>query len=134
MKIQHFRNATMVLEVADEVILIDPMLGAKGTIPPFAFIRFKARRNPIVQLPDVCKPTLERVTHCLITHNHIDHLDKEAEKYLIEKHIPVTCSALDEETFRKKGLNITQTLEYWNRVDFLVGIKNTAYFVAGQQG
>ena len=121
MKIQHFRNATVVIETQDEVILVDPMLGPKGTMPPFTFFRFKPKKNPIVDLPENCKPILEKVTHCLITHNHPDHLDKAAEKYLVEKKIPVTCSVLDEKTFRKKGLNVVQTLEYWNRVDFLGG-------------
>jgi len=121
MKIQHFRNATVVIETQDEVILVDPMLGPKGTMPPFTFFRFKPKKNPIVDLPENCKPTLEKVTHCLITHNHPDHLDKAAEKYLVEKKIPVTCSVLDEKTFQKKGLNVVQTLEYWNRVDFLGG-------------
>ncbi len=121
MKIQHFRNATMVIQTQDQVVLIDPMIGPKGTMPPFTFFRFKPKRNPIVGLPDNCKPILEKVTHCLITHNHPDHLDKEAEKFLIEKNIPVTCSRLDEKAFRKKGLNVVQTLEYWKRVDFLGG-------------
>lgn len=121
MKIQHFRNATMVIETKKHVILIDPMIGPKGTMPPFTFFRFKPRRNPIVELPEICKPTLNKVTHCLITHNHPDHLDKEAENYLIKHNIPVTCSYRDEKVFRKKGLNIVQTIEYWKRVDFLDG-------------
>lgn len=121
MKIQHFRNATMVIETDDKVILVDPMIGPEGTMPPFSFIRSKAKRNPIVPLPESCKPVLERITHCLITHPHPDHLDKEAEKYLTQKNIPVTCSVLDEKAFRKKGLNITQTVDYWKRTEFLGG-------------
>lgn len=121
MKIQHFRNATMTIEVEDQVILVDPMIGPKGTMPPFTFFRFKPRKNPIVGLPKVCKPTLEKVTHCLITHNHPDHLDQKAERYLVEKNIPVTCSILDEKAFRKKGLNVVLTLEYWKRTEFLGG-------------
>lgn len=46
MKIQHFGNATMVIEAGDIVILIDPMLGPKGTMPPFSFFRAKPRKNP----------------------------------------------------------------------------------------
>ena len=121
MKIQHFRNATMVIEIDDKVILVDPMLGARGSLPPFTFFRFKPKRNPIVDLPDHCYPILEKVTHCLITHNHPDHIDQKAEKYLIEKNIPVICSRLDEKVFRKKGLNVTQTVDYWKRTDFLGG-------------
>lgn len=121
MKIQHFRNATMVIEVNDKVILIDPMLGEQGTMPPFSFFRFKAKKNPIVPLPESCKPILDKVTHCLITHQHPDHIDKEAEKYLIQNNIPVICSTLDMKTFLKKGLNVVQTVDYWKRTDFLGG-------------
>ena len=121
MKIQHFRNATMVIEAGDKVILIDPMIGPKGTLPPFAFFRFKPKRNPIVSFPENCHPILEKVTHCLITHQHPDHIDKEGEKYLIQKNTPVICSVLDEQAFRKKGLNVVQTVAYWKRTNFLGG-------------
>jgi L-ascorbate metabolism protein UlaG (beta-lactamase superfamily) len=121
MKVQHVRNATLILETRDQVILVDPMIGPKGILPPFTFFRFKPKMNPIVGMPENCKPLLEKVTHCLITHNHPDHLDKAARKFLIEKNIPVTCSRLDAKTFRRKGLNVVQTLDYWKRVDFLGG-------------
>ena len=121
MKIQHVRNATMVIEADNRVILVDPMLGPKGTMPPFSFIRSKPRKNPIVPLPDNFQPVLERVTHCLITHQHPDHIDKAAERYLTKRNIPVICSVLDEKAFRKKGLNVVQVVEYWKRADFLGG-------------
>lgn len=121
MKIQHIRNATFIIETETEVILVDPMLGKKGSLPPFSFIRFKSKRNPTVKLPDNTKSILEKVTHCIITHNHPDHLDIAAEKYLKSKNIPVTCSVLDEKTFHKKGLNVVNTLEYWNKTPFLNG-------------
>lgn len=121
MKIQHFRNATMVIEANDQVILVDPMIGAQGTMPPFTLFRFKPKRNPIVPLPKSCKPTLKRVTHCLITHQHPDHIDTEAVKYLTQKNIPVTCSVLDEKAFGKKGLDVVQTIDYWKKAEFLGG-------------
>ena len=121
MKIQHFRNATMVIETNEQVLLVDPMLGPKGSMPPFTLFRFKPQKNPIVALPEICKPTLEKVTHCLITHRHPDHIDKKAEKYLIQKNIPVICSILDEKALKKKGLNVVQTVDYWKRQNFLGG-------------
>ena len=121
MRIQHFRNATMVIETDDQVILVDPLLGPKGTMPPFSIFRSKPRKNPIVPLPENCQPVLQRVTHCLITHRHPDHIDKEAEKYLTQKNIPVTCSILDEKAFRKKGFNVVKMVKYWERTDFLGG-------------
>lgn len=121
MKIHHFRNATLVIETENKVILVDPMLGAKGTQPPFTLFRFKARKNPIVELPEKCNAILEKVTHCLITHKHPDHIDKDAEKYLIGKNIPVICSLKDAKYFADKGLHISQSLEYWQKDSFLGG-------------
>jgi L-ascorbate metabolism protein UlaG (beta-lactamase superfamily) len=46
MKIHHLRNATLVIEVENEVILVDPMLSKKGEAsPPFTLFRFKPQRN-----------------------------------------------------------------------------------------
>ena len=121
MRIQHFRNATMIIEAGDKVILVDPMLGPAGTMPPFSFFRFKAKRNPIVPLPQEALPSLDKVTHCLITHQHPDHLDEAGFRFLRKGNIPVICSILDEKALRKKGLNVVQAVEYWKRVDFLGG-------------
>ena len=121
MKIHHLRNATMVIESADKFILVDPMLGPVGFMPPFSIFRYKARRNPTVPLPDNSALILDKVTHCLITHRHPDHLDSRAEKFLREKNIPVICNKLDEAILKKKKLNIVQTVEYWKRDNFLGG-------------
>ena len=121
LKIHHFRNATMVLETEKDVILIDPMLGSMGNMATFTFFRFKAQKNPIVSLPESCQAILKKVTHCLITHKHPDHIDKEGEDFLIKNNIPVTCSFNDEKLFKKKGLNVVQTLKYWEKTSFLGG-------------
>ncbi|KXX69620.1 MBL fold metallo-hydrolase [Flammeovirga sp. SJP92] len=121
MKIHHIRNASMVIETNDKVILVDPMLGKKSTMPPFSFIRFKARKNPLVDLPNNIQPVLDKVTHCLVTHLHPDHLDKDGEEFLRKNSIPVICSVKDEDELIKRGLNVTQTVDYWKRRDFLGG-------------
>ena len=121
LNIHHFRNATMVIETEKDVILVDPMLGLKGTMPTFTFFRFKAQKNPIVPLPDSCKVILKKVTHCIITHKHPDHLDKEGELFLTKNKIPVTCSVKDVALFKKKGLNIVQSIDYWKNSPFLGG-------------
>jgi L-ascorbate metabolism protein UlaG (beta-lactamase superfamily) len=122
LKIHHFRNATFVIESEQDVILVDPMLGPKGIMPPFTFFRHKARKNPTVSLPDSCSDILQKVTHCLITHLHPDHLDSTAIRFLKEKQIPVTCSYKDEKTLKKKGLNIANSLSYKKQTSFLGGI------------
>ena len=39
MNIQQVRNATIIVEYGGKKILIDPMLGKKGCMPPFPFSR-----------------------------------------------------------------------------------------------
>lgn len=122
MTIHHIRNATMIIESEGHVVLIDPMIGAKGeAAPPFAVIRSKPRKNPIVDLPEGALDLVNRTTHCLITHQHADHLDKAGIAFLKEKQIPVTCSQLDEEAFISKGLNVSGSLDYWEEAPFLEG-------------
>lgn len=121
MQIHHLRNATMVIEVNENFILIDPMLGKKGSGVPFALFRFKPRKNPLVDLPANSKKILEKVTHCLITHLHPDHLDKDAERFLKAKNIPVLCSKKDEKILRNRGINVQKSLEYWKEESFLEG-------------
>ena len=121
LKIYQIRNATMILETEKEVILIDPMLGKQGIMPSFTLFRHKARRNPTVPLPKNINLILEKVTHCLITHQHPDHIDSKAVQFLTQKNIPVTCSIKDEKAFKKRGLNVVQTLKYWEKQAFLGG-------------
>lgn len=52
MKIHHLRNATMVIETKNNFILVDPMLGPIGFLPPFSIFRNKAKKNPTVSLPE----------------------------------------------------------------------------------
>ncbi|BBO77070.1 hypothetical protein DSCW_44870 [Desulfosarcina widdelii] len=122
MKIHHLRSATCIIESNRHFVLIDPMLGAKGSIPPFSYIRYKPRRNPLVDLPPNAASILEKVTDCLITHSqkfgikalqHTDHLDISGEKFLREKNTPIATLARDAEVLKKYGLNIQTELEYW---------------------
>ena len=121
MKLHHLRNATLVIETGKHVILIDPMLGKRKTIAPFTIFRYKPKRNPLTALPKNSRDILSKVTHCLITHLHPDHLDKAGEVYLRRKSIPVICSKKDEEVLTKRGLTVVQTLDYWEPQDFLDG-------------
>jgi len=121
MKIHHIRNASFVIESGDNFILIDPMLGKVGFMPPFAFFRFKAKRNPTVELPKNSNGLLEKVTHCMITHLHPDHIDSAGKQFLKEKNIPVVCSIKDAKQLNKEGLNVTHSLKYWQEDTYLGG-------------
>ena len=121
MKIHHIRNATFVIETGNNYILVDPMLGGIGFMPAFAFFRFKAKRNPTVDLPNNYEVILNKVTHCLITHLHPDHIDSAGRKFLIKNNIPVICSVKDVNKLKKQGLNVVSSLKYWQKDDFLGG-------------
>ena len=121
MKLHHLRNATLVIETETDVILVDPMLGKRKTIAPFTIFRYKPHRNPLVALPKNSRDILSRVTICLITHLHPDHIDKAGEVFLRRKSILVICSSKDENALSARGLNILQTLNYWEPEDFLGG-------------
>jgi len=130
MKIYHLRNASFIIETKNNFILIDPMLGDVGTIPPFSKKRFVAKRNPTVSLPENASNMLKKVTHCLITHSHTfglkalqhtDHLDKDGEKFLKENIIPVVCRKKDKSFLLKNGLKVEQSLSVWKPEKFLDG-------------
>lgn len=121
MKIHHLRNATLVIESNEHFILVDPMLGPKGSGLPFTVFRFRPRRNPIVDLPEQATAILAKVTHCLITHLHPDHLDKEGIDYLKNHNIPVVCNQADSKFLEKKGLNIALALNNHTKQAFLEG-------------
>ncbi|MGL5391743.1 MAG: MBL fold metallo-hydrolase [Shewanella sp.] len=130
MKIHHLRSATLIIESQDKFILVDPMLGARGSIPPFSLVRFKARRNPTVDLPENAKALLDKVTHCLLTHSqtfgikalqHSDHLDAAGEALLIARNISVTTPAKDKAYLEQLGLSNVEGIEFWQTRDYLGG-------------
>ncbi|MCA9735274.1 MAG: MBL fold metallo-hydrolase [Deferribacteres bacterium] len=109
MQIHHFRNATFILQMQKKIILVDPMLGSRGTMIPFRLFSRSIQLNPIVDLQQNAQPALQSVTHALITHcqkGHSDHLDRAGIKYLREKNIPVHCRQQDVFFLRKRGLNV----------------------------
>jgi L-ascorbate metabolism protein UlaG (beta-lactamase superfamily) len=130
MKIHQLRNATMILEFSDNLVLVDPMLGHPGSIPPFTVFRYKPQMNPLVGLPAVAESLLKRVDTCLITHSralnfrplqHLDHLDPAGERLLNERNLPVGCPGKDARYLRRYGLNVTWELPFWETTSFLGG-------------
>lgn len=108
MKIHQIRNATIVIEGAGQRILVDPMLGAPGTLPPYAVLRFKARRNPLTDLPSGAGEVLQGLTAGIISHTHFgmdcDHLDGAGARVLAGAGVPVYGLGSDEAGLRKRGL------------------------------
>ncbi|HDF7649154.1 MBL fold metallo-hydrolase [Vibrio parahaemolyticus] len=130
MKIHHLRSATFIIESGEKFILIDPMLGKKGSMPPFSVIKAKATKNPTVEMPSNADELLNKVTHTLITHSqtfgikalqHGDHLDPAGEAFLTERNIPVATPAKDKAYLKKYGLTVKWGIEDWQTIDFLGG-------------
>ncbi|ANZ12628.1 TPA: MBL fold metallo-hydrolase [Vibrio parahaemolyticus] len=130
MKIHHLRSATFIIESGEKFILIDPMLGKKGSLPPFSVIKAKATKNPTVEMPSNADELLNKVTHTLITHSqtfgikalqHGDHLDPAGEAFLTDRNIPVATPAKDKAYLEKYGLTVKWGIEDWQTIDFLGG-------------
>ncbi|NML68579.1 MBL fold metallo-hydrolase [Chryseobacterium sp. RP-3-3] len=92
MKLELWRNATLVLQIGGKNILIDPMLGKKnsmGKIP----MTDNELLNPLVDLPfseETLKDKLSAIDAVAVTHLHPDHWDGKAVE-LLDKNIPVIC-------------------------------------------
>ena len=123
MKIQHIRNACMIIHYNGHRILVDPCLNPKGSLPPYTLFRKRPRLNPIVDLPQNSESMLSQITSGLITHcryGHFDHLDKSGIRLLAQKHVPVYCNHLDEPYLRRRHIN-TIPLYLDQRSEFLTG-------------
>ena len=123
MYIHFIRNATLIIDTGTQRILVDPMLGPRGSLPPLAFIRHRPRLNPTVSLPPNVETALSAVTAGLITHcrrGHFDHFDGAGYRYLAQQRIPVYCNHLDENHLRRRAI-ITMPLTPNHSHDFLSG-------------
>jgi L-ascorbate metabolism protein UlaG (beta-lactamase superfamily) len=112
MKIQLIRHATLLLQLGDYKILIDPMFSSKGiisTTPNAA----NDQPNPLVDLPLDIQQLLQ-VDAIVITHTHRDHLDEKAVEAL-PKHRPIFCQPVDVEKLKGYGFeNVTAVHDEFN--------------------
>ncbi|MDQ0233316.1 MBL fold metallo-hydrolase [Metabacillus malikii] len=110
MKINHIRNATIVLEYAGKRFLIDPMLSAKGTYPPFPNSPRQDQHNPLVELPTTIDTIINGIDAVIVTHLHYDHWD-EAAKEALPKEIKVfTQNEEDATEIRQAGFSNVEIL------------------------
>jgi len=97
------RSATLVVELADRRILVDPMFDEVGARPPIEGTRNPVA-NPTVPLPFAAEEVVRGVDAVFVTHRHRDHLDATAEK-LVPRNVPVFCQPEDEAALRELGLD-----------------------------
>ncbi|TWT32179.1 metal-dependent hydrolase [Posidoniimonas corsicana] len=105
MNITQIRNATVLLEIGDHRILVDPMLSSPSSLAGFRLFRGQRRKNPLTALPDDVNQLIESATAVLITHEHPDHLDKSGIEWIKSRGLKVWCSSVDAPNLRRKGLD-----------------------------
>ena len=76
-RVRLLRHATCVIHYAGRTLLVDPMLGDQGVMPPIARTP-NPRPNPLVSLPIPVTGVLQGIDAVLVTHTHSDHWDAEA--------------------------------------------------------
>ncbi len=106
MKIHHLRNATFILHLDDHRLLIDPMFGDVGVLPGFRLFRGIRRANPLVALPSGTETALKQVTGVVLTHQHPDHLDPTAIRWIKENQQMLYVHPQDSKALKKKGLTV----------------------------
>jgi len=111
MRLQLWRNATLVLTISGTRFLIDPMLSMKGELGKFPWTEDN-RRNPLVNLPfsvDVLPSKLKQIDAVVISHLHPDHWDEVAVE-LISKSTTIICPASLKDNIAAYGFNNIQVI------------------------
>ena len=101
MIVRLIRHATLRVEIAGRVLLVDPMLDDAGARPAIGGTE-NDRRNPLVPLPVPAHAVVDGVDAVLVTHLHADHLD-EAAVSALPPSLPLFCQPEDHETLRERG-------------------------------
>lgn len=104
MKLQLWRNATLLLNIDGISILVDPMLGEKGSMGKIPMTDSELL-NPLVDLPfskEELNNRLKEIDAVAVTHLHPDHWDPEAVR-LLDKNIPVICSEVIADHITEQG-------------------------------
>ncbi len=112
MKITQIRNATILVEIGEHRILLDPMLSPPSSLPGFRMFRGKRRKNPLIPLPEDAESLFESATVVMITHEHPDHLDQLAINWIVQKNLEVWASSIDAPNLLRKGLNAVDIASY----------------------
>lgn len=109
MKIQHIRNATLVIEYAGKKFLIDPFLSPKGTYPPFPNSTRQDEKNPLTDLPVSVEDIID-ADAVIVTHLHLDHWDDAAKETLPKDIKLFSQNEEDAQTIRDAGFQNVEVL------------------------
>jgi L-ascorbate metabolism protein UlaG (beta-lactamase superfamily) len=113
MRITLLRNATLVVEGAEQRLVVDPSLAPPRRRPPLSLIRSRPALNPTVPLPEGSRERLAGITGALVTHfryGHADHLDVDGKRLLAGAGVPAACQPADARTLRRTGIDAHSVL------------------------
>jgi L-ascorbate metabolism protein UlaG (beta-lactamase superfamily) len=102
------RHATCVIQYGASTLLVDPMLGDQGVMPPINQSP-NPRPNPLVPLPMPADGVLKGVDAILVTHTHSDHWDAAATT-LVPKNTPLLIQPADAAKFAKWEFTAAQSV------------------------
>ncbi|MBR0382995.1 MAG: MBL fold metallo-hydrolase [Eubacterium sp.] len=104
MQFTFIRNATCLIEYAGIRILVDPMLGEKGSQKPFPNSPGQELMNPLSELP-VPVEDLLNPDFVIVTHLHRDHFDKRAAELLPKEVLLLAQNESDAQKIRDWGFH-----------------------------
>lgn len=115
MEVQLLRHATLIVTLNKKKLLVDPMLGGMGVMPPIQNSP-NLQRNPLVELR--IQLDFQNIDTILLTHTHHDHFDETAIEKL-PKDKPIICQPEDEDKLQRLGFlkvySVTNEL-YWQGI------------------
>ena len=107
MKLTLVRNATLLLETSEGLVLVDPMLRDAGTTPPIENTP-NPLRNPLVELPFPAEEVVGGLSSCIVTHLHGDHFD-DAAACLLPLDLPILTQPESASALRERGFSRVST-------------------------
>ncbi len=102
MQFTFIRNATCLIEYAGIRILVDPMLGERGSQKPFPNSPRQELMNPLSELPVPIEYLLDPDL-VIVTHLHRDHFDRRAAELLPKKVLLLAQNESDAQKIRGWG-------------------------------
>ena len=123
------RNATLKINYAGHVILVDPVLAEKDTL----MSALGANKNPRVHLVMPIHEITNDVDMVLLTHNHIDHYEPSVAKHM-RKDIPFYVQPGDKEAIEKDGFNNVEVIEDTKEFGDMTIFRTTGHHGFGKIG